>query len=127
MTGEAGGEGVRPQETQGREGEVSAKELTLGTFNVRKPAIHGVNGLGHVDNLLIICTAKSCDVLRLQETKRDETSEISASGYRVFFSDDCSMVKGRKGQHGVGRVIKEEIVKRLARTISQSSASAHVS
>ena len=38
------------------------------------------------------------------------------------------MVKGRRRQHGVGLAIKEEIVrKRLARTASQSSASAHVS
>ena len=48
----------------------------------------------------------------LQETKRDGTSEISSSGYRVFFSGDCTMVKGRKGQHGVGLAIKEEIVKK---------------
>ena len=35
-----------------------------------------------------------------------------ASGYRVFFSGDYSGVKGRKGQHGVGLAIKEEIVKK---------------
>ena len=35
-----------------------------------------------------------------------------ASGYRVFFSGDCSGVKGRKGHHGVGLTIKEEIVKK---------------
>ena len=35
-----------------------------------------------------------------------------ASGYRVFFSGYCSGVKGRKGQHGVGLAIKEEIVKK---------------
>ena len=29
-----------------------------------------------------------------------------------FFSGDCSMVKGMKGQHGVGLAIKEEIVKK---------------
>ena len=49
---------------------------------------------------------------------RDEKSlprkalEISASGCRVFSSGDCSMVKGRKGQHGVGLAVKEEIVKK---------------
>ena len=45
-------------------------------------------------------------------TKRDGISEIVASGYRVFFSGDCSGVKSRKGQHGVGLAIKEEIVKK---------------
>ena len=103
------------------------EELTFGTFNVRTAAVNGVNGIGHIDTLLTTCAAKGCDVIGLQETKRDGTYEISASGYRVFFSGDCSMVKGRKRQHGVGPAIKEEIVKRLARTASQSSASAHAS
>ena len=35
-----------------------------------------------------------------------------ASGDHVIFSGDCSEVKGRKGQHGVGLAIKEEIVKK---------------
>ena len=48
----------------------------------------------------------------MKETKRDGTSEISVSGYRVFFSGDCSIVKGRKRQDGVGLAIKEEIVKK---------------
>ena len=34
------------------------------------------------------------------------------SGYRVFFSGDCSGVKGRKGQHRIGLAIKGEIVKK---------------
>ena len=87
-------------------------ELTFGTFNVRTAAVNGVNGIGHIDTLLRSCAAKDCDVIQLQETKREGTSEITESGYRVFFSGDCSMVKGRKGQHGVGLVIKEEIVKK---------------
>ena len=48
----------------------------------------------------------------MQETKRDRTSESSASGYRVFFSGNCSIIKGRKGKHGVGLAIQEEIVKK---------------
>ena len=88
------------------------EELTFGTFNVRTAAVNGVNGIGHIDTLLRTCAARGCDVIGLQETKRDGTSEISASGYRVFFSGNCTMVKGRKGQHGVGLAIKEEIVKK---------------
>ena len=91
------------------------EELTFGTFNVRTGAVNGVNGIGHIDTLLRTCAAKGCDVIGLQETKRDGTSEISVSGYRVFFSGDCTMVKGRKGQHGVGLVIKEEIVKKAGK------------
>ena len=88
------------------------EELTFRTFNVRTAAANGVNGIGHIDNLLRPCAAKDCDVIGLQETKGDRTSEIVASGYCVFFSGDCSGVKGRKGQHGVGLEIKEEIVKK---------------
>ena len=103
------------------------EELAFCTFNVRTAAVNDVNGIGHVDTLLRTCATKGCDVIGLQETKRDGTSEISASGYRVFLSGDCSMVKGRKGHHGVVLAIKEDIVQGLARTASQSSASAHVS
>ena len=45
------------------------------------------------------------------ETKRDRTSEIVAAGYRVYFSG----VKGRKGQHGVGLAVKEEIVEKAGK------------
>ena len=88
------------------------EELTFGTFNVRAAAVNGVNGIGRIDNLLRTCAAKGCDVIGLEESKRDGTSEISAFGYRVFFSGDCTTVEGRKGQHGVGLAIKEEIVKK---------------
>ena len=86
------------------------ENLTFGTFNVRTAAVNGVNGIGHIDTLLRTCAAEGCDVIGLQETKRDGTSKISASGYRIFFRRDCTMVNGRKGQHGVGLAIKEEIV-----------------
>ena len=88
------------------------EELTFGTFNVRTAAVNGVNGIGHVEILLRPCTVKTCDIIGLQEIKRDGTSEVVASGCRVFFSDDSSGVKGRKGQHGVGLAIKEYIVKK---------------
>ena len=81
-------------------------------FNVRTAAVNGVNGIGHNDSLLRTCAAKGCDVIGLQETKRDGTFEISTSGFRIFSSGDCSGVKGRKGQHGVGLAIKENIVKK---------------
>ena len=77
------------------------EELTFGTFNVRIAAVNGVNGIGRIDTLLRTCAAKGCCVNGLQETKRDGTSEISAPGYGVFSSGDCSMVEGRKRQHGV--------------------------
>ena len=62
-----------------------------------------------------ICAAKGCDVIGLQETKRDGISEIVAAGYGVYFSGDCRGVKGSKGQHGVGLEVKEEIVKKAGK------------
>ena len=86
--------------------------LTFGVFDVCTATVNGVNGIGHIDTLLRTCFAKDCDVIGLQETKRDRTSEISASGYRIFFSGNCCMVTGRKGQHRVRLVIKKDIVKK---------------
>ena len=73
------------------------QKLTFGTFNVRTAAFKGVNGIGHIDVLLRISAAKGCDVIGLQETKRDGISDIVTAGYRVYFSGDCSGVRGRKG------------------------------
>ena len=85
-------------------------ELTFGTFNVRTAAVNGANGIAHIDTLLRPCAAKGCDVIGSQETHRDGTSEIVASGYHVFFSGDWSGVKGREAQNGVGLAIKDKLV-----------------
>ena len=50
--------------------------------------------------------------LDCRRQKKDGTSDTVASGYRVFFSGYCSRVQKRKGQHGVGLAIKEDIVKK---------------
>ena len=60
------------------------EQLAFGTLNVRAAAVNGITGIGHIDTLLRTCAAKGCDVIGLQETKRDGTSEISASGPRLF-------------------------------------------
>ena len=72
-------------------------ELTFGAFNGHTAAVNGVNGIGHIDTLLRPCAARGFDVIGLQETKRDGTSETVTSGYRVYFSGDNSRVKYRKG------------------------------
>ena len=94
-TGEAGGEEGRPHETQGRQARSRLEELTFGTFNVCTAIVNGVNDIGHINILLRPYAAKGCDIIGLQETKTDGTSEIVASGYRVFFSSDCSGIKVR--------------------------------
>ena len=90
-------------------------ELAFGTFNVRTPTVNDVNVIDHTDTLLRPFTAKGCDVVGLQETKRDGTPEIGASGYCVYFSGDCTGAKGRKGQHEIGLAIKEEIVEKAGK------------
>ena len=75
-------------------------ELTLGTFKARPVAANSVNGIGHINTLLRPCAARGCNVIGLQETKREGTSEIVAYGYRVYFSGDCSGVKRGKGNRG---------------------------
>ena len=60
-------------------------KLTLGTFNVRTATVNGANDISHIDTLLRRYATKGCDVIGLQETKRDGNSEIVVSGYRVFF------------------------------------------
>ena len=75
------------------------EEFTFGNFNARTAAVKGINGIGHIDSLLRPCAAKGCDFIGLQGTKWEGTSEIVAAGYRVYYSGDCSEVKGKKGQH----------------------------
>ena len=77
------------------------EELTFGKFNARTGAVNGVNGIGHIDTLLKPCAAKGRAVIGLQQTKRNGTFEIVASGYRVVFSGDSSGVKGSKEQYGL--------------------------
>ena len=101
-------------------------ELTFGTFNVRTAAVNDVNGISHIDTLLRPCAARGCNVVGLQETKRDGTSEFVTSGYRVYFSRDCSGVKGERATWGRTGNKGGHSLKRLARTASPSSASAHI-
>ena len=77
-------------------------ELKFFTFNVRTAAVNGVDGIDHIGTLLRPCAAKRCGSIGLQEIKRDIVSEIVAPGYRVYFSGDCSGVKGMKRQHRGG-------------------------
>ena len=86
-------------------------DLPFSTFNVRTEAVNKVHGIGQINTLLGPWAAQGCGAFGLQETKRDGTTKTVAFGYRVYLSCACSGVKGRKGQHGVGLVIKEEIVK----------------
>ena len=80
--------------------ELSERGRAFARKKRRGKAINGVNDIAHIDTLLRTCAAKGCDVIGLLDTKRDGTSEISASGYRVFLSGDCSIRAG-KGSMGL--------------------------
>ena len=90
-------------------------DLPFSTFNVRTEAVNKVHGISRINTLLGPWAAQGCGAFGLQETKRDETTKTVAFGYRVYFSGACSGVKGRKGQHGVRLVIKEDIVKKTGK------------
>ena len=77
------------------------EELTFGTFNVRTAAVNGVNGIEHIDTLLRPRAAKGCDVVGLQETKRDGTSKTVASGYRVLSAVIAAGLREGKGSMGL--------------------------
>ena len=73
--------GKRAERTFARKNHKAARarsrleDPTFGTFNARTAAVNGVNGIGHIDNLLRTCAAKGGDVIGLLETKRDGTSQ----------------------------------------------------
>ena len=85
-------------------------ELNIATWNVRSLSLTGRRGAGHAEVLLQKCKVLGCDVIGLQETRRPGRTEFATAGYRVF----CSGVDGstgRAGQHGVGLVVKESIIR----------------
>ena len=58
-------------------------ELIVGTFNVDTLAFNGKNGLGHAEEILEVCRQKGCDIVGLQETRRDGPNGFIAAGYAV--------------------------------------------
>ena len=89
-------------------------ELALGTPNVHIAAINGVNDIDQINCLLRPRAARGCYVIGLQESKREGTSRIVSSRYRVYFSGDRSGARGRNTQHRAGPAIKGDIGKKAA-------------
>ena len=56
-------------------------EFTVGTYNVRTLAFKGANGIGHSEIVLNPCESLDCDIVGLQETRRDGQSVFSAGGF----------------------------------------------
>ena len=80
------------------------------TFNVRTLAFDGKNGIGHSEVILKLCQELGCDVIGLQETRRDGQSAFTAAGYTVFCSGAEDSKHERKRTHGVGLAVRESIV-----------------
>ena len=60
--------------------------LVVGTYNVRTLAFKGTNGIGHAEVILKTCEDAGCDIIGLQEVRRDGQSAFKAAGYVVFCS-----------------------------------------
>ena len=56
----------------------------MGTFNVRTLAFNGKNGIGHSEVTMKVCLELGCDVIGLQETRRDRQSTFTAAGHTVL-------------------------------------------
>ncbi|CAB1109886.1 unnamed protein product [Ectocarpus sp. CCAP 1310/34] len=54
-----------------------------------------------------ICSATGCDVIRLQETRREGQGSIAHDGYVIIWSGARAGTKDKKGVHRVGIAIKE--------------------
>ena len=90
-------------------------ELSVATWNVQSLSLTGRRGAGHAEVLSQKCKVLDCDVIGLQETRRQGRTEFAAAGYRVF----CSGVDwstGWAGQHGVGLAVKESIIRKATWT-----------
>ena len=79
-----------------------AGELVVGTFNVRTLASNGKNGIGHSVVILKVFQEIGCDVIGLQEIRRDGQSMFAEAGYTVFCSGAEDNKYERKGTHCVG-------------------------
>ena len=87
-----------------------AGELVVGTHNVRTLAFKGTNGIGHAEVTLKTCEDAGCDIIGLQEVRRDGQSVLTAAGYVLFCLGAGGGKYEKKGNHGVGLPDRESIV-----------------
>ena len=88
----------------------SAGELVVDAFNVRTLVFKGTNGIGDADVILKTCQDAGCDVIRLQEVRRDGQIAFTAAGYDVFSSGADGGNHEKKWNHRVGLAVRESIV-----------------
>ena len=79
-----------------------AGELIVGTYNVCTLAFKGTNGMGHAEVTLKTCEDAGCDIIGLQEVRRDGQIAFTAAGYVVFCSGADGGKHEKEGNHGEG-------------------------
>ena len=79
----------------------------MGTYNVRTLAFKGTNGIGYAEVILKTCEDAGCDIIGLQEVRRNRQSAFTAAGYVVFCSGADGGKYEKKGNHGVGLAVRE--------------------
>ena len=70
----------------------------------------GTNDIGHAEVILKTCEDAGCEIIGLQEVRRDGQSAFSAAGYVVFCSGANGGRHEKKGNHGVNLAVREYIV-----------------
>ena len=68
------------------------------------------NGIGHAEVILKTCEDAGCDIIGLQEVRRDGRSAFTVAGYVAFGSGADGGKHEKKGNHGVGLAVRESIV-----------------
>lgn len=84
-------------------------ELVPHTFTSHTLAFKVRNGIGHREVFHQICQELGCDVIGLQETRRDGYT-FTAVGRTCFFSGPDTAKHDRKGIHGIGLAVRESII-----------------
>ena len=79
-----------------------ARDLVVGTYNVRTFAFKSTNGIGHAEVILKTCEDAGCDIIGLQDVRRNGQSAFTATGYVVFCSAAGEGKHEHMGNHGVG-------------------------
>ena len=82
----------------------------MSTYNVRTLAFKGMNGIGHAEVILNTCEDAGCNIIGLQEMRRNGQSAFTAVGYVVVCSGADGGKHENKGNHGVGLAVRKSIV-----------------
>ena len=90
--------------------------LVIVTHNVRKMAVDGKHGVGRAAEVLDVYQEMGCDIIGLQETRRNGQSALLQAGHVVYSSGESGGKReGKKGQSGVGLAVRKNISRAEAR------------